>query len=154
MSELRLETLIDHLEGVSNLQNMDALNPIVTRISHPTNKTVAVIACSQKEPSTLVLPLNVTWIDFDGRSLNYKKALRRVSKTPDPITGRDHTWEIDVFEGDNAGLIVAEIELDDPDECFDKPEWLGEEVTDDARYYNTCLSSHPFKNWALSNDAS
>lgn len=94
MSELRLETLIDHLEGVSNLQNMDALNPIVTRISHPTNKTVAVIACSQKEPSTLVLPLNVTWIDFDGRSLNYKKALRRVSKTPDPVTGRDHTWEI------------------------------------------------------------
>jgi adenylate cyclase len=66
----------------------------------------------------------------------------------------DHTWEIDVFEGDNAGLIVAEIELDDPDECFEKPEWLGEEVTHDARYYNTCLSSHPFKHWDLSGNAS
>lgn len=94
MSELRLEQLIDNLEGVSNLQNMDALNPIVTRISHPTNKTVAVIVCGQKEPSTLVLPLNVTWVDFDPQSLNYKKALRRVSKDPDLATGRDHTWEI------------------------------------------------------------
>lgn len=93
MSELRLDQFVEELEGLANLQNLDALNPIVVRISHPTNKTVAAIACAQKEPSTLILPLNVTWIDFDPLSLNYRKALRRVSKTPDPITGRDHTWE-------------------------------------------------------------
>jgi adenylate cyclase len=58
-----------------------------------------------------------------------------------------HTWEVDVFEGDNAGLIVAEIELEDPDESFEKPDWVGEEVTHDPRYYNTCLSSHPYKDW-------
>lgn len=58
-----------------------------------------------------------------------------------------HTWEIDVFEGDNAGLIVAEIELDDAAESFEKPDWVGEEVTHDPRYYNTCLSSHPYKDW-------
>ena len=58
-----------------------------------------------------------------------------------------HIWEIDVFEGDNLGLVVAEIELDDPDEPFNKPAWLGEEVTFDIRYYNTQLSQNPFKHW-------
>jgi adenylate cyclase len=58
-----------------------------------------------------------------------------------------HTWEIDEFEGDNAGLIVAEVELRDVDELFAKPAWVGEEVTHDPRYYNTQLSKHPFKEW-------
>lgn len=58
-----------------------------------------------------------------------------------------HTWEIDVFEGDSAGLVVAEIELRSPDEAFEKPAWLGREVTDDVRYYNTSLITHPYKDW-------
>ena len=58
-----------------------------------------------------------------------------------------HTWEIDVFEGDNAGLIVAEIELGAEDETFERPSWLGDEVTDDPRYFNSNLVSHPFKDW-------
>ncbi len=58
-----------------------------------------------------------------------------------------HTWEIDEFEGDNAGLVVAEIELRDKDEPFDYPRWLGREVSDDPRYYNACLVGHPFKDW-------
>ena len=58
-----------------------------------------------------------------------------------------HVWEIDEFEGDNAGLVVAEIELGHTDEEFDKPDWIGEEVTHDERYYNTCLARHPFKDW-------
>lgn len=57
------------------------------------------------------------------------------------------TWEIDVFSGDNDGLIVAEIELSDPDESFDKPAWVGEEVTLDTRYFNTCLSRTPYSTW-------
>ena len=59
-----------------------------------------------------------------------------------------HVWEIDEFEGDNAGLVVAEIELGHSDEAFEKPDWVGEEVTHDVRYYNTSLSRHPFKDWA------
>jgi adenylate cyclase len=59
-----------------------------------------------------------------------------------------HTWEIDVFEGDNAGLVVAEIELGSEDEAFDEPEWLGEEVTDDPRYFNSNLVENPFCAWA------
>jgi adenylate cyclase len=58
-----------------------------------------------------------------------------------------HTWEIDVFEGDNEGLVVAEIELADEHESFDKPDWVGEEVSDDPRYYNVCLVKHPYKDW-------
>ncbi|MDP3856305.1 MAG: CYTH domain-containing protein [Stagnimonas sp.] len=58
-----------------------------------------------------------------------------------------HVWEIDVFEGDNAPLIVAEIELGAEDETFDKPEWLGREITEDRRYYNHALSVTPYKTW-------
>jgi adenylate cyclase len=56
-------------------------------------------------------------------------------------------WEVDVFEGDNAGLIVAELELQDETEVFEPPSWLGEEVSHDPRYYNSCLSQHPYKDW-------
>ena len=59
----------------------------------------------------------------------------------------EHVWEIDVFEGDNAGLVVAEIELSRVDEQFARPDWIGQEVSHDARYYNVCLAQHPFKYW-------
>ena len=58
-----------------------------------------------------------------------------------------HTWEIDVFSGDNEGLIIAEIELSSEDEVFEKPDWLGEEVSTDPRYYNMNLISHPYCDW-------
>lgn len=59
----------------------------------------------------------------------------------------DHTWEVDVFTGDNEGLVVAEVELEDESEAFVRPGWLGEEVSDDTRYYNVCLVNHPYKDW-------
>lgn len=58
-----------------------------------------------------------------------------------------HTFEVDEFMGDNAGLTVAEVELSSPDERFERPEWLGDEVTGDRRYYNSQLLKHPFKTW-------
>lgn len=58
-----------------------------------------------------------------------------------------HLWEIDVFSGENEGLVVAEIELTDPQDTFKRPAWLGEEVTHDVRYYNTSLSRTPFSCW-------
>lgn len=58
-----------------------------------------------------------------------------------------HTYEVDEFHGENAGLIIAEIELSSSDEDFIKPEWLGKEVTGDPRYYNSSLTKHPYKNW-------
>ena len=62
-------------------------------------------------------------------------------------TDGKHTWEVDEFHGDNEGLTIAEIELADENEPFDKPEWLGEEVTGDPRYYNSMLKENPYKNW-------
>ncbi len=58
-----------------------------------------------------------------------------------------HLWEVDEFLGDNAGLVVAEIELDSADEAFATPDWLGAEVTDDPRYYNVALANCPFCEW-------
>lgn len=56
-------------------------------------------------------------------------------------------WEIDEFEGENAGLVIAEIELEREDQPFAAPEWLGEDVTQDPRYFNSNLASHPFGRW-------
>jgi len=58
-----------------------------------------------------------------------------------------HLYEVDVFSGENDGLILAEIELESENETFEKPNWLGIEVTNDNRYYNAYLSQNPFKNW-------
>ena len=57
------------------------------------------------------------------------------------------TWEIDVFHGDNEGLVVAEIELESEAEAFVRPDWVGEEVSSDPRYFNSNLLKNPFKNW-------
>lgn len=70
-----------------------------------------------------------------------------IEKTRHLVDVGAHTWEIDVFEGDNAGLVVAEIELEHPDEPFEKPSWAGVEVTHDIRYYNTTLARNPYKSW-------
>lgn len=63
------------------------------------------------------------------------------------VQHQGHLWEVDEFLGDNAGLVVAEIELESADEAFAKPDWIGAEVTDDARYYNLALASRPFTQW-------
>jgi CYTH domain-containing protein len=60
---------------------------------------------------------------------------------------KEYTFEIDEFFGENQGLIVAEIELNSENDTFEKPEWLGEEVTGEPRYYNSQLSKNPFINW-------
>ncbi|WP_043613368.1 CYTH domain-containing protein [Chromobacterium violaceum] len=56
-------------------------------------------------------------------------------------------WEVDEFFGDNAGLVLAEIELPDEETPFAKPDWVGEEVTEDGRYTNAYLSKHPYRSW-------
>ena len=63
------------------------------------------------------------------------------------IPAGDLTWEIDEFLGDNAGLILAEVELKSEDQAFDRPAWLGDEVTGDTRYYNANLIKKPFTRW-------
>ena len=70
-----------------------------------------------------------------------------IEKTRYKIKVERHTWEIDVFEGENQGLIVAEIELKSEDEPFARPDWVGAEVTSDTRYFNANLIKLPFSRW-------
>ncbi|MBK7094384.1 MAG: CYTH domain-containing protein [Saprospiraceae bacterium] len=70
-----------------------------------------------------------------------------IDKTRYQVKAGAHTYEIDEFYGENQGLTVAEVELNSEDEEFQKPEWLGEEVTGDVKYYNAMLMKHPFTKW-------
>jgi adenylate cyclase len=70
-----------------------------------------------------------------------------IEKTRRIIVHEGNVWEVDEFLGENAGLIVAEIELKSEDQVFTRPEWLGKEVTHDSRYFNSSLAAHPFALW-------
>ena len=70
-----------------------------------------------------------------------------IDKTRYLITHKAHLWELDIFTGDNKGLIIGEVELDSEDEQPELPDWITEEVSGDKRYYNSNLLTHPFKNW-------
>lgn len=72
---------------------------------------------------------------------------RLVEKTRHIVEVAGKCWEVDVFEGRNKGLVVAEIELQSEDETFERPPWLGEEVTGDPRYLNSSLSLQPYAEW-------
>ncbi|MCP3868145.1 MAG: CYTH domain-containing protein [Gammaproteobacteria bacterium] len=70
-----------------------------------------------------------------------------IDKTRYKVKCGDHIWDLDVFEGDNLGLVVAEVELKDEGESFEMPLWAGEEVTGDPKYYNVSLITKPYKDW-------
>lgn len=70
-----------------------------------------------------------------------------VTKQRTRVMFAGHVWEIDEFSGDNRGLLLAEIELPSEDAPFDKPDWLGAEITADGRYSNAYLANHPYSTW-------
>lgn len=70
-----------------------------------------------------------------------------IVKTRYRVEHGGHTWEVDVFEAANEGLVLAEVELDSEDETVELPDWAGREVTDDERYYNAFLARQPFGSW-------
>lgn len=70
-----------------------------------------------------------------------------IEKTRYLVVHEGHTWEIDVFEGANQGLEVAEVELQTEDELVQLPSWIGAEVSAETKYYNARLIEHPFQNW-------
>ena len=71
----------------------------------------------------------------------------RIDKTRYLVKSGDHTFEVDEFHGDNEGLVMAEVELQSEDESFEKPDFIGKEVTGDRRYYNGHLSKKPYCVW-------
>lgn len=115
MSDLKLQNLIASLEVASDIRNMDETNPIVHRLSNPTIRKVTAIVCAVREPSSLILPLNVTWFVYDPLSPYYKSALRRKSKIAVSGSGFVHQWELidtaaqvfedQVYDSEDAALL-------------------------------------------------
>lgn len=85
----------------------------------------------------------------DARELHALCEAHIVDKTRYYVAVGRHVFEVDEFHGGNEGLLIAEIELNTPDENFSKPFWLGKEVTGETRYYNAQLSRKPFKFWEV-----
>lgn len=83
----------------------------------------------------------------DARDLLQLCEAGKIEKIRYLVEVENHIFEVDEFSGDNAGLVVAEVELSAVDEQFEKPNWLGEDVTGVEKYYNSALSRNPFKNW-------
>jgi adenylate cyclase len=84
---------------------------------------------------------------WDARELLAMCEQPLIEKNRRKILHEGFIWEVDEFLGENLGLVVAEIELPSEDTAFAKPDWVGEEVTDDARYFNSNLSRVPFSHW-------
>lgn len=85
--------------------------------------------------------------NLEAKELLDQFAVSELSKVRYEILFENHVWEIDVFFGDNEGLIVAEIELTSENEKFNLPNWIGKEVTGEEKYYNSNLTQLPFKKW-------
>ncbi len=86
----------------------------------------------------------------DGMAmLNYICIKPIIEKNRFRVKFGNHIWEIDVFEGENKGLVLAEIELKREDEFFEKPPWIGKEVSKDERFYNYYLVKHPYLTWKI-----
>ncbi|TZF88188.1 CYTH domain-containing protein [Cognatilysobacter lacus] len=83
----------------------------------------------------------------DARALLKLAVGGRIEKVRHYVVFGGHTFGVDEFLGENAGLVVAELELDDADAVYQRPDWLGAEVTHDSRYYNLALASRPYSTW-------
>ena len=109
--------------------------------------TVAFITIKGKRINTVrpefeyEIPLN------DAESILKLTKNSIIKKTRFTINHQGQIWEIDQFEGDNQGLVIAEIELKQIDEAISLPDWIGTEISNDERFYNRSLSINPFKNW-------
>lgn len=84
---------------------------------------------------------------FEAKPLMAMCEQGSIEKVRYEVAAGKHLFEIDEFFGENEGLVVAEIELSNEDEPFERPDWLGKEVTGDIRYYNAYLSKHPYSKW-------
>lgn len=84
----------------------------------------------------------------DAKQMLALCALPAIEKTRYLIDHADKCWEVDVFHGANQGLIIAEVELDNENESLTLPDWVGREVSHEARYFNSQLASHPFCQWS------
>ncbi|HRS53401.1 MAG TPA: CYTH domain-containing protein [Bacteroidales bacterium] len=134
--------LLDKPKSIKIIQGYISKN---VRVRITDNKAMLTIKGKRKGISRLefeyVIPLE------DAELLIKEFTKQQIFKKRFKIFYEDHLWEIDEFEGENEGLILAEVELEDKNEYFKKPSWVSEEVTYDKRYYNVYLAKKPYKMW-------
>ena len=119
------------------------------------NKTIRVRQTSEKGFLTIKgISVGATRAEYEyeipheeAKELLDQFVVSELSKVRFKFLFEGKLWEIDVFSGENEGLIVAEIELKSEEEKFELPDWIGEEVTGEEKYYNSNLTLNPFKNW-------
>src|SRR5262245_54735684 len=112
------------------------------------NSTDATVTIKSKRAELRRLEVEYPISGLDAEALLSLRHSGLIEKTRFVVPWRQHTWEVDVFAGANAGLVIAEIELRHEDERFDRPPWLGIEVTGRSEYYNGSLARHPYRHWA------
>jgi adenylate cyclase len=158
MVEIERKFLVDHV----NLPSCDTCNKIhkirqgylmesglkVLRVRTSGNDAFLTYKSSDKSITRVEYELSIPIADAE-RLLGQCECVLEKTRLEYVVFGM--TWEIDVFRGDNEGLIVAEIELESEDQTFAKPKWVTEEVTDDARYLNSNLIKNPYNIWGTSN---
>ena len=151
--EIERKYLID-LEKIGKLENGNRIKQgyittnknAVVRVRIKNKKAYLTIKSSNTGISRLEFEYE---IPFDEGNEMLDKLCQKpvIDKTRYIIKHDKHIWEIDIFYGDNEGLVVAEVELEDENEVVTLPLWIKEEVTMDNRYFNSNLMNHPYKDW-------
>ena len=151
--EIERKYLID-LEKISPLENgirikqgyLSTNKDAVVRVRVKNDKAYLTIKGSNSGIARLEFEYE---IPLDEANEMLEKLCQKpvIDKTRYLITHENHTWEVDIFYGDNEGLVVAEVELSSEDEHINLPSWVKEEVSHDDRYFNSNLMKLPFKDW-------
>lgn len=152
--EIERKFLVDHLQW-ENLPKPAGKEYMQGYLSDGPEKTIRVRIAGNQGFITIKGPVLKNVRDEyeyeipadEAAELLEKFTSRQVVKTRYRIPFNMHIWEVDVFRGDNEGLIVAEIELKTADETFAIPSWIDKEVSGNPRYYNSELASNPFNTW-------
>src|SRR5262245_16654317 len=111
------------------------------------NNQEAAVTIKSKRAELRRLEIEYAISVFDAEALLALRHSGLIEKARFTVPSGEHVWEVDVFCGDNAGLVIAEIELRHEDEHFDRPAWLGPEITGQSRFYNGSLARLPFCQW-------
>jgi CYTH domain-containing protein len=135
---------------IGDYPETDAMETVQAYLCAESKRTVRI----RIEPERAVLAIKGELVGFTRPEFEYVIPVEEarelgsvVEKTRYHHHAGPHVWEIDVFHGENEGLVVAEIELASEDEEFEKPSWLGAEVSGDSRYHNSALSKNPYTSW-------
>jgi adenylate cyclase len=113
------------------------------------NETDATVTIKSKRAELRRLEVEYPISVLDAEALMSLRHSGLIEKTRFTVPWQGHDWEVDVFAGENAGLVIAEIELRHENETFDRPPWLGVEITTQSQYYNGSLARNPFSRWAI-----